>query len=81
MSLSEMSKATYKAHRASTRVNGWRYTLAHIDCPLERDDMAALYQELQTNDWLALRAWFQRFDPAPVAFRLTSWTTLPKACK
>ena len=70
MSLSEMSRETYLKHRASIRTNGARYTLAHIDCPLEREDMRFL--ESQGEDMLQLRVMFRKHDSAAVAFMLTT---------
>jgi len=78
MSLSEMSKATYKKHRASIRANGLYHGLKWIKCPLEREDMKAIHAERMSIDWLAERAFFQRFDPPMVAFYLTSYLTLNK---
>lgn len=53
MSLSEMNKATYKAHSTSIRANGAN-GIKWIACPLEREDMLTLTK--QEGDWLAIRA-------------------------
>ena len=71
MSLSEMSKSTYLAHRANIRANGAAYALERITCPLERVDMRQLYLEQLSSDWLTVRAQFQRTERPAVAFMLT----------
>ena len=42
MSLSEMTKATYKAHAQSIRANGECHAFKWMECPLEREDMKFL---------------------------------------
>jgi len=68
MSLSTMTRQDYTAHRASIRTNGACYTLAHIVCPFEQEDMAFL--EAQTNDHLQERLACN--ETPRLAFLLTS---------
>ena len=69
MSLSEMSRATYKAHAQSIRANGAYHALKWIACPLERQDMTDLY--LQDDDYLAIRKAFAKLEIPRTAFKLT----------
>jgi hypothetical protein len=72
MSLSEMSKATYKAHAHSIRANGAYHGMKWIKCPLEREDMQ--YLENQKYDHLLQRLAYQKLggDSPKVAFMLTT---------
>ena len=70
MSLSEMSRATYRKHRKLLRSNG-NFAFKWIECPLEREDMRQLYADSLEGDLLVERAYFHRFDSPAVAFRLT----------
>ena len=79
MSISTMSKATYKAHMRSIRDNGTRYTLAHIVCPFEREDMAFL--ESQAYDHLLQRAAFRKFGQIETPKNAFLLTTPLKATK
>lgn len=79
MSLSTMNKATYKAHMRSIRDNGTRYTLAHIVCPFEREDMAFL--ENQAYDHLLQRHAFRTLGEVETRKNAFLLTTLLKAKK
>lgn len=72
MSMSEMSRSTYKAHNQSIRANGLRHALKWIDCPLEKADMVFL--ENQEYDHLLQRVAFQKLsgDTPSIAFLLTT---------
>lgn len=76
MSLSNMSRDTYRAHAQSIRANGSAHGLQWIVCPLEREDMKELINQRMSNDWLAERVFFSRYDSPAIAFRLTSYLTL-----
>ena len=79
MSLSTMNKATYKAHMQSIRENGTRYTLAHIVCPFEREDMAFL--ENQDYDHLLQRHAFRTLGEVETRKNAFLLTTPLKATK
>ena len=73
MSLSEMNRTTYMAHRANIRANGERYALKRIECPLEREDM--VYLSNQTYDHLLQRLAYRKLGEVETprnAFMLTT---------
>jgi len=73
MSLSEMNRTTYMAHRANIRANGERHALPRIECPLEREDMA--YLSNQTYDHLLQRLAYRKLGEVETprnAFMLTT---------
>ena len=73
MSLSEMNKATYKAHASSVRANGVYHGMKWIECPLEREDM--IYLDNQTYDHLLQRVAYRklgRVETPRNAFMLTT---------
>ena len=58
MSLSTMTRATYRKHASSIRANGEMHGLKWIPCPLEREDMAFLCN--QTYDHLLQRLAYRK---------------------
>lgn len=73
MSLSEMTKETYKAHAHSIRANGEYHALKWINCPLEREDMRFLCN--QQYDHLLQRLAYQKLGTTELqreAFMLTT---------
>lgn len=73
MSLSEMNRITYMAHRASIRANGERYAIPRIECQLEREDMAYLCN--QPYDHLLQRLAYRKLGTVETprnAFMLTT---------
>jgi hypothetical protein len=73
MSLSEMSKTTYKAHSSMVRANGAYHGYKWIACPLEREDMKFL--DNQAYDHLLQRVAFRTLGEVETprnAFMLTT---------
>lgn len=72
MSLSEMTKSTYKAHSRLIRANGTYHGFKWIECPLEREDMR--YLDNQKYDHLLQRLANQKLggDSPKIAFMLTT---------
>jgi hypothetical protein len=70
--LSHMIRAEYQTIRASIRTNGYAYASRQIKDRLVKSDISMLHAESLRFDWLAERVMFQKWDPKPVAFRLTS---------
>ena len=72
MSLSEMNKATYKAHESSIRANGAYHGMKWIECPLEREDM--IYLDNQAYDHLLQRVAYRKLGELTPrnAFMLTT---------
>lgn len=70
MSLSEMSRDTYRKHFQSIRANGERSAIAWIQCPLERADMRELCN--QQCDHLREREAMHRYETPRIALLLTT---------